>query len=768
MAQYNQADNQDQQPPEDTQAVPLDVAPEFYAEFSKPPQNLQESQDMVENCVQRLKRRKVELDDDETSELEGEVQRMVYDWEDARTGLEVKLRDLNDLNEGVSEQTDWPWVGACSTVVPMGKIKGREITSVISRTTIRPIPFAVTNYAGPDSLYEDSKSFINELGNFVEYALKEGTNIHEMLEMSLPVTYRDGTAPLQIIWETEYEKVCDYKLYSEATEFAKDYPDADSAGISKKKWSDIVDKISQGKKYEIRYEYDVATYDAPKAYLVPLIDFVHWPIYVPEMKDLLLYGKRIWYTDYQLKQKSQMGLFEKEMIEDITKSTGDERRDTLATSRDRIEGLNRNTSAEKSKEYEVFELVYKGPVTKQDRKENIYRKYVIYYYRKTRKILRVELYSIRKGAVNYFPLRYIKRDGRLLGISLLDDIADLCLDVDTQNRQIINSRTITHVPSFKAKNTAKSSFDPSRTEFRFRPGVVYYLNDPLDVMQFDIRPVDLSGSQDNILFYMQLIDMTVGSTSGFSGQSNPIDPRAPARKQQELLRQSSNRLDDYVKPLVRDFSHIIQFMVDLYYQCAPERIKYFSKTKDGVLIEKEMERTKLFSPNANFVINGNSVFMSADMEFDRAQEIDQIIQHHPLTMQNPRVLNESLGRVLMRSRTPNYESLLPLEEEIPNRLTNTVERDIEAKAALTREKMDNRMLGDQAKRQHEKEALLIDAHTQMALDQAKQAHEAEVAKAQQQHDMAAQTADQQHQKESQLIDAVANPTPAPQGGPSAA
>lgn len=159
----------------------------------------------------------------------------------------------------------------------------------------------------------------------------------------------------------------------------------------------------------------------------------------------------------------------------------------------------------------------------------------------------------------------------------MDDIADLSLDADIQNRQIINSRTITHVPSFKAKMSSKNTFDPSRREFRFRPGVTFYLTDPAtDVMQFDIRPVDLSGSMDNILFYMQMIDMIVGSTSGFSGQSNPIDPRAPARKQQEQLRQASNRLDDYVKNLLPDFSAICQFVVDLYYQYAPERIKYYA------------------------------------------------------------------------------------------------------------------------------------------------------------------------------------------------
>lgn len=699
---------------DDVQADIEDTSPQYYAEFKKPPQSLKESEEMVENAIERFKRRKVELTEDELQALELDMQRMIDDWINSRSSLETKLRDLNDLYEAVSEQTDFPWVGANSTVIPLGKIKGREITSVLSRTSLRPVPFAVASYAGPEALYDQSKDFVKDLESFVEDKIKYTTNIHQSLEMADPVIFRDGTAPLQIVWETEYERVCDWKLYNKAEDFTSDYPTPDDAGITRKKWQSIVDELSKGNSYEIRYEYDVATYDAPKAYLVPLIDFFHWPVFVPEMNDLLCYGKRIWYTDYQLRMKANLGVFDKDEIEDLIKGAGDQRRDTLSISRDQIEGLNRNTEEKGTKEFEFFELVYKGPVTNEDREKGIFRKYVIYFHKDNHKIYRVEHYPIRKGKINMFPLRFLKRDGRLLGISLLDDIADLCLDVDIQNRQIINSRTITHVPSFKAKMASKSAFDPSRREYRFRPGATYYLQDIDDVVQFDIRPVDLSGSMDNILFYMQLIDMTVGSTSGFSGQSNPIDPRAPARKQQELLRQASNRLDDYVKSLLPDYSAICEFMVDLYYQYAPERIKYYARTEDGYLIEKEIERTKLYNANAKFHINGTSVFLNADIEYDRQLEINTLLSQSPITAQNPKILRNSMERVILASRVPGREDLIPQEEDIPQQLTNSQDNDIEAKDALNKERMQNRALGDQAKRQHEKEVLAIQAATQLA------------------------------------------------------
>lgn len=127
-----------------------------------------------------------------------------------------------------------------------------------------------------------------------------------------------------------------------------------------------------------------------------------------------------------------------------------------------------------------------------------------------------------------------------------------------------------------------------------------------------------------------------------------------------------------------------------------------------------MERTKLFNPNAKFNINDTSVFMNADIEYDRQLEINALLNQNPITAQNPRILRSSLERVILASRVPGREDLIPREDETPEALTNSMERDIEAKEKLTQEKQNARMLGDQAKRQHEKEMALIEASSAIA------------------------------------------------------
>lgn len=632
-------------------------------EVSKPPSDLVESQDDIEEVEARFRRRRIDLDDDQRTDLQTKCHHIVNDYYISQTSLFAKLRDWNELYEGRQIITDNPWPGASSLSVPLPKIKGREIRSVIMRSSMRPIPFLLTKYAGPDSGYESSRDFVDCLEDFVEDKIKNDTNVHETLKEAIIPTYRDGTCPVQLTWETDIETVADFKTYSTIDDFVKDYPSADKAGISEEKYSKILHKLGDGKPYDIRYEYEVVNYDGPRAYIVPLIDFVHWPVFTPRIEDLLCFGKRVWYTDYKLQEMVNIGKFSQEDVDTIVKSGGETRtRENYTQSRDNIEGINR--SASKPNEYEFYELVLKASVTDDEKENNIKRKYLILYHYTSGKIFYITDYPIRKGKPNYFLMRLIRRDGRMLGMSLVDDISDLCEEIDIIHRQRINSRTISHVPSFKAKATAKDKFDPSRKEFRFRPGVVFWLTSLDDVQQFDIRPVDLSGSVEEEMMLYQLVDQVTGSTSGNSGSLTPLDPHAPARKQQEMLRQSSNRIDDYVESLLPVFGAIGSFVVDLYYQYGPDRIKYYSREEDGYLLENEMERSKLYNPNVTFEVNGTSVFESPDQEFQRAMDIDAVLAQNPTTMQDPTIRRNSLGRILAASRTQDYKSLMPPEQSV--------------------------------------------------------------------------------------------------------
>jgi len=161
-------------------------------EVSKPPSDLVESQDDIEEVEERFRRRRIDLSDDDKGILETYVQRIVEDWYLSRTGLVQKLRDWNELYEGVETITDQPWPGASSLHIPLPKIKAREIRSVIMRSSMRPIPFLLTKYAGPDTGYESSRDFVESIEDFVEDKIKNDTNVHETLKEAIIPAYRDG------------------------------------------------------------------------------------------------------------------------------------------------------------------------------------------------------------------------------------------------------------------------------------------------------------------------------------------------------------------------------------------------------------------------------------------------------------------------------------------------------------------------------------------------------------------------------------------------
>ncbi len=692
-----------------------------FVSLSKPPEELLDTQEQAENVENRFRRRAMTLDEDVQADLEYKLWYEVQDWKDSRATLKSKLRDLNDLYEGVVRVTDFPWPGASQIHVPIPKIKAREIRSTINRNTMRPVPFLMCKYAGPDSLYENSMPVVNSMEDFVEDKIKNGTNVHQTLKDAIIPTIRDGTCPVQIIWETELERVTDYKLYSSVQDFTNDYPSAEDAGIGAKQYSKILNALNKDQRYEVQYEYDMAVYDGPKAYIVPLIHFFHWPVFETEIAYMLTHGKRVWYTDYDLEKFISMGKFDKDVTEMILKSPGDLHDDeSLTISRDQIEGINRNPGKNlKAKEYEFYELVHRVDLDDDGVKE----KYLIYWHYRSRKIVRIEKYPIRKGATTYFPLRLVRRDNRFLGISLIEDIADLSLEIDILHRMRINSRTITHVPAFKAKSAAKDKFDPSRPQFRFQPGVTFWLNDVADVEQFDIRPVDLSGSIEEENFLMQIVNLVTGSDSGLSGASNPIDPRAPARKQQEMLRQSSNRIDDYVEALLGPFAQIGQFMLDLYYQYGPERIKYFVEDDKGGMLQKEIDRAMLFNPNVMFTVNGTSVFMNPEMEFDRVQQVMQTLATSPITAQDPKVQRNILERYLYAARIPDTKGLMPdpqgtaavgMQTPAGPMLPTQADKEMQMKIAVQKEK-NAAKIGDAAlQHQHEKELAVIQGAVEAA------------------------------------------------------
>lgn len=691
------------------QSTPEDK-PEFLT-LDKPPEDLLDSQDQIAEIEDRFKRHKITLDDKQRGKIEWQLYYQIVDWKNSRSSLRSKLRELNDLYEGVVKITDFPWPGASQLHVPVPKIKAREIKSTINRNTMRPTPFLMVKYAGPDSLYNDSQDFVNSLEDFIEDKIKNATNVHQTLKDAIIPTIRDGTCPVQIIWETDWERVIDFKIYNSAAEFITDYPSADNAGVSRSRYDKILSQLRSGKRYEVMYEYDVATYDGPKGYIVPLIDFVHWPVFETDIQNMPVHGKRIWYKDYDLEKYAAMGKFDQEVADFILATQSDIRDDdTVTLSRDTIEGINRYQNQKPAaKEYECYELTVKLDLDE----DGVREKYLIYFHWKSRKILRIERYPIRKGAITYFPLRLIRRDNRLLGMSLIEDIADLSLEIDTLHRMRINSRTITHVPIFKGKEAAKGAFDPSRPELRIKPGTVIWLQSIDDLDQFKIQPTDLTGSIDEENYLMQLVNLVTGSDSGMSGQANPIDPRAPARKQQELLRQSSNRIDDYVESLIVDFSRIGQFMVDLYYQYGEDNIKYYSEEKDGALLQREMDRSKLYNPNVTFQVNGTSVFMNPELEFDREKEIANILATHPLTAQDPNVQSASLRRVLDAARVKNAKDLLPQQIDpriAPNGIIPSMaDREAGAKIAIQRQKLASRLAESELGRAHELTMMAADS-----------------------------------------------------------
>jgi len=111
-------------------------------ELSKTPQDIQASQDDLDEIEDRFKRRAITLTKEQDNKLRNQFFFQLQDWKDSRSSLRSKLRELNDLYEGVVKVTDFPWQGASQLHVPVPKIKARELKPPSTAIQCGPLHFS--------------------------------------------------------------------------------------------------------------------------------------------------------------------------------------------------------------------------------------------------------------------------------------------------------------------------------------------------------------------------------------------------------------------------------------------------------------------------------------------------------------------------------------------------------------------------------------------------------------------------------------------------
>ncbi len=599
----------------------------------------------------------MDLTERELELLKKRLRREIDDWKESRSPLDAKLARWNDLVENVIYETDWPYEGASNYHVPLVAIYMRVYHSILTRSILSSdtIWYSVSN----DETMNDELPNIDQNLN---YNAREEWNIAEGIGEGIFCACRDGLCAVKIPYVEEYEKNVRDVLYIESSEHFLEHFQDESAMEDPAQWEEFrlaSETATPDEPLEIPIVFDKVEYKGPKAEIVELADFVVLPA---SAKDLSArhcrgYGHRTTMRRAEIRKMMNDGIWDKDETQELLDKmkTGSDASD-YTRKKDSVQGISRSG---KSDDYEYFELVYRFrfPGDKYETKLLL-----VYFYDADKLPYRTE-YPYRTDF--YALLRIGKKPNLLIGDSLPADLEDSNAEVDDLHNGRINSRRIADIPSFKGKKSKVKEADTATDEFRWRPGVMFWLEDPDSFMQFQVQPGDYRSGMQEEANTMRIASLLLG-VEPFSLSGNPTadNPDAPGNKTGMLIAQSNMRMDDPLMELRKGIGRIGEICLSHEYQFGPSELTHVLEDPQTGIKSLGTVRKSLLSRVKAVRMAAVTITMNPETEFAKAFQEYQLFVQEPIIAKRLQSRWYLLMRALQRGRIHDRKKILPSLEEL--------------------------------------------------------------------------------------------------------
>lgn len=567
----------------------------MYVNLDAPPDDQVRSDREVAAVKQMFQARKTRLSRTTRRKIDARIRRMYEEWERNTAGQRTKLIQLSDFMEGKEEAVDFPFGPDASSNIDMRLAAGYG--RMLRAQFVRAV------FGDPARTYVMAKvpgverKDLNQVEIGINWIAEHENNLNDQLRDSFIPCYRDGTGLLHGRWERRLEHGVDFKSYFNAEDFQADYPDADSAGIGESQYDEILAYVNEPQaELHVEYEIDFIAQNAPTFTLFPLAKFIHYPTTCQDIEKLGLYGYIYPESEADFEHHAKYGYYDAWAVEEVRKKSPEHRIDPIESwdrSRMAMEGIGavENTAIT----YRLAWLVYAADLDG----DGITERYAVIYDLDKKRSLRVELYGVRRNIPCIIPFRLVRREGRLLGVSLLGDVEHIFREINAFHRHRSNQRRITDSVTLILPEGAKDYLDLGAEYMYFRPGTVMWLPD--NYMHPNMSPRQLQvqdtsrtqTSMDEEGLSLRYVDLVLGGSQGQSGRESPADPRAPARKTAMLLQRADMRVEDLIAEWSRSVPYAVDLLIALYVQNAGKEIPVM--TRRGGQWEDEVLPTKLLA-----------------------------------------------------------------------------------------------------------------------------------------------------------------------------
>lgn len=618
--------------------------------------------------------REVSLTEDQKKDIEQDIKNHIEHWKQNRSDLESKLKRWNYLTEGITEQTNFPWPGASNLHIPITGIHLSIFHSAARQTMFSHDNIFTIDYFGlePEQLQSALKQ-----ENFLNYKCSTEIGFDPIASDLVWCAGRDGVAIAQVHWVEDLKLVKQFHIFDDIQKFQEQFPTPESLKIASEVYESILNKINTGEEVELEIEILKPMKVGPQIDIVELNDFVMSPVTAYKTKFANFVGKRFTVRLTDIAMMQEQGNIRKDwkFYDEVKNFKHGTKKDSNTKLKDRIEGLNRPDDID---EIEMFDGIHRFDLNKDGIKED----YLCLYNEKTGKVGQYWTYAFNHGQDCFIPIRIISRPNRFVTPGIPEMLEDINLSINTLHNQRTNSRTITSVPTFKAKKSIQKEFDPTRKDQTFIPGRVYWLTDLESVKQFDIKEVDFSQTTNEENNLYAIADQRTGASQLRSGRESRLDPRAPALKVQTLLQQSNIRLDDNFQQMSGNsimnegFAAIGYQILELYKQFGEENLDYpainLSReiSSDNKSLQENFKtvsfkKSEIFTDNIKVRVSKTSVNQNPEIQFQKQYTLYQILGQEPLIAGNIMARIQMLNDLLSSARAESLRRHLPIGEKTP-------------------------------------------------------------------------------------------------------
>lgn len=594
----------------------------------------------------------LDLTSDQARRLKKFLKKNLGAWEDDTADLHDNLVADNDLVENVIEDTGYPYEGAPNIHVPVTSIYMKIYKSVQKRSILGAQSLWHAQIE-PDAYGTPLQELAPAVAEALNYKATSEWNIAEAIEDVFHPTNRDGLGILKVPYVEETETQRDVLIFESVDEFVSKFPTQDDANMEAESYAKTIETLKTAtpeSPVEIPVEFEKVVYSGPKAKVVELVDFVTFPA---NAKDLSAesckgYGELFTLRKGAVKAKGKSGAWYEDAVKKVCKARSATEPNNLKKAQDEIEGLGQSDKDDiRFLEITVrFQLEKDGPE----------QKLLVTYAPEHEELMAVMEYPYR---VDFYTLfRIEKRTNRLIGNSIPNQARDLNELIDKQMTQRVLSREIATVPSFKAKKSSKTDFDPEAPENRWRPGVIFWLEDPDAFDQFKVQPTDLGESMQEEKNAMGMLDLLLGSSASLlSGQASPSDPSAPGNKTAMMINQSNLRMDDPLSTIRAGVDKLGDICLSHLYQFGPPIISYIGQGDRGQ--EVRSLQKKYLRSGIRMAMAGVNVVDNPDSEMARWLALYAQLVNEPVIAQNAEARVELIRMALQAGRVPNRDKIIP-------------------------------------------------------------------------------------------------------------